>query len=86
MVSLNYDWCLIVGLILFIFFIRRKKRIAESLICSKMYIIMLFDVKNTKAEEDLRLMDIETEDGMLLLSRKITEGRSISRINGEACQ
>ena len=46
---------------------------------------LLFDVKNTKAEEDLRLMDIETEDGMLLLSRKITEGRSISRINGEAC-
>ena len=46
---------------------------------------LLFQVENRKAEEALRAMDLETEDGQILLSRKITGNRSICRINGETC-
>ena len=46
---------------------------------------LLFDVENTKAEEILREMDIFPEDGQVLLSRKISGGRSINKINGETC-
>ncbi len=60
-----------------------KNMIREN--ASQALVELLFDVKNTRAEQALRDMGIETEDGMVLLSRKMTEGRSISRINGETC-
>lgn len=46
---------------------------------------LLFQVENTKAKQALESMDIYPQDGQVLLSRKIMEGRSISKINGEAC-
>ena len=46
---------------------------------------LLFEVDNEKALNDLRAMDIEPEEGQVLLSRKITGGRSVSKINGETC-
>lgn len=46
---------------------------------------LLFEVKDSKAKDILNKMDIIPEDGHVLLSRKIMDGRSISRINGETC-
>lgn len=44
---------------------------------------LLFQVENEKAKEALKALDIYPEDGQVLLSRKIMEGRSINKINGE---
>lgn len=44
---------------------------------------LLFQIENEKAREALEMMDIYPEDGQILLSRKIMDGRSISKINGE---
>ena len=44
---------------------------------------LLFQVENEKAKEALEQLDIYPEDGQVLLSRKIMEGRSINKINGE---
>lgn len=44
---------------------------------------LLFQIEDTKAEEALRALDIVPEDGQVLLSRKILDGRSINKINGE---
>ncbi|MED9968324.1 MAG: DNA repair protein RecN [Blautia sp.] len=46
---------------------------------------LLFQVENEKAAAALKELDIYPEDGQVLLSRKIMEGRSISKINGETC-
>ena len=44
---------------------------------------LLFQIENEKAKEALRELDIYPEDGQVLLSRKIMDGRSINKINGE---
>ena len=44
---------------------------------------LLFQIENTKVKEHLAEMDIYPEDDQILLSRKITEGRSINKINGQ---
>ena len=44
---------------------------------------LLFQVENEKALETLKALDICPEDGQVLLSRKIMDGRSINKINGE---
>lgn len=44
---------------------------------------LLFQVENTKAKEALAALDIYPEDGQVLMSRKIMDGRSINKINGE---
>lgn len=44
---------------------------------------LLFQVENERAKEALKVLDIYPEDGQVLLSRKIMEGRSINKINGE---
>lgn len=46
---------------------------------------LLFQVENKKAGEALEAIGIFPEEGQVLLSRKILEGRSISKINGETC-
>lgn len=46
---------------------------------------LLFQIENTKAKQALEDLDIYPQDGQVLLSRKIMEGRSISKINGETC-
>lgn len=44
---------------------------------------LLFQIENEKVEETLKALDIYPEDGQVLLSRKIMDGRSINKINGE---
>lgn len=46
---------------------------------------LLFQVENKKVEEALNALDFYTEDGQILLSRKIMDGRSVNKINGETC-
>lgn len=46
---------------------------------------LLFQVENKTAEEELEALGVSLEDGQVLLSRKILDGRSISKINGETC-
>ena len=63
-------------------------RISRDMIrsgASSALVELLFQVENPKAEEALRNLDIETEEGQVLLTRKIMEGRSINKINGETC-
>lgn len=45
---------------------------------------LVFSVENPKVLDAIRQLDIETEDETVILSRKITSGRAIARINGEA--
>ena len=44
---------------------------------------LLFQIENEKAKDALKELDIYPEDGQVLLSRKIMDGRSINKINGE---
>lgn len=46
---------------------------------------LLFQVENKKAEQAFNSLGIFTEEGQVLLSRKIMDGRSINKINGETC-
>ena len=46
---------------------------------------LLFQVENKKAEQALNSLGIFTEEGQVLLSRKIMDGRIINKINGETC-
>ena len=43
---------------------------------------MIFDIDDEE-EEFLNENDISSEDGMIVISRKISNGRSVSKINGE---
>ena len=63
-------------------------RIAKDMIragASYALVELLFQVENPRAEEALRTLGIEPEDGQVILSRKIMDGRSINKINGETC-
>ena len=44
---------------------------------------MVFYIRDPKQKEKLVALEIEPEDGIVVLSRKLMDGRSISRINGE---
>ncbi len=44
---------------------------------------LIFEVTDEKVRAALRAMDILAEDDMLIMSRKISAGRSVARINGE---
>lgn len=46
---------------------------------------LLFQVEDENILGQLAAMDIYPEDGQILLSRRVTEGRSVCRINGETC-
>lgn len=45
---------------------------------------LVFYVEDSTALEAIQALDIEVEDETVILSRKITSGRAIARINGEA--
>lgn len=49
------------------------------------FVELLFQVENPKVLKKLESLDIYPEEGQILLSRKIMDGRSISKINGETC-
>lgn len=44
---------------------------------------MIFTAEDASVVEQLEALDIFPEDGMLVLTRKLMEGRSVSKINGE---
>ena len=46
---------------------------------------LLFQVENPRLEETFKEIGVELENGQILLTRKIMDGRSISKINGETC-
>ena len=45
---------------------------------------LIFSVEDDKIRQKLRELDIEAEDDVVILSRKITSGKAVARINGEA--
>ena len=45
---------------------------------------LIFSVDDKKTRGKLADLDIEVEDDMVILSRKITSGKAVARINGEA--
>lgn len=45
---------------------------------------LIFEVKSEDTIRRLQEMDIFPEDGMVIMSRKITEGRSVAKINSES--
>ncbi len=47
------------------------------------FVELTFQVENPRQEEKLKELDIFPEEGMVVLSRRLMEGRSVSRINGE---
>lgn len=48
------------------------------------FVELVFYVDDSNTLDAIRAMDIEVEDGTVILSRKITSGRAVGRINGEA--
>ena len=46
---------------------------------------LLFQVENPRAEASLRELGVETSEGQVILTRKLMDGRSINKINGETC-
>ena len=48
------------------------------------YVELLFTVENKKVRQTLQELDVELEDDIVILSRKITNGKAVARINGEA--
>lgn len=63
-------------------------RIARDMIragASYALVELLFQVENPRAEAALAELGVELEDGQVLLTRKILDGRSINKINGETC-
>lgn len=47
------------------------------------FVELTFLIENRLIEEKLKKMDIFPEEGCVILSRRLMEGRSVSRINGE---
>lgn len=45
---------------------------------------VVFQIENENTLQKIREMDIEPEDGQIVISRKITANRSINKINGES--
>lgn len=43
---------------------------------------IVFDIEDEETKEKLRELDVELDDGQVVISRKITENRSINKING----
>lgn len=46
---------------------------------------LVFQTRNPKVLENLKEMEIDAADGQVIITRKMSEGRSISKINGETC-
>ena len=44
---------------------------------------LVFSIDQRHQEEKMRELDIPVDDGQVIITRKLSKGRSISRINGE---
>lgn len=64
-----------------------KKMSREMIRCEQQpaLVELVFSVENEKCREALTQMGCPPEDGQVIISRKITGSRSISRMNGEVC-
>ncbi len=51
--------------------------------CDYGFVELIFIVEKEKQLEELKELDIYPEEGLVILSRKLMDGRSISKINGE---
>lgn len=47
------------------------------------YVELIFSADDSKITEKLAEMDLDAEDGLIIISRKMQPGKSVSRINGE---
>lgn len=47
------------------------------------FVELTFSVENERIQKELEELDVFPEDGMVVLSRRLMDGRSVSRINGE---
>ena len=45
---------------------------------------LIFSIEDEKVREKLKELNIDAEDDMIILSRKISSGKAVARINGEA--
>ena len=48
------------------------------------FVELIFHVENENTIAKLEALDVDPEDGTVILSRKITSGRAVGRVNGEA--
>lgn len=48
------------------------------------FVELIFHVENENTIAKLKALDVDPEDGTVILSRKITSGRAVGRVNGEA--
>lgn len=48
------------------------------------FVELIFSVEDEKTKKALEELDVELEDDQVILSRKITAGRAVGRVNGEA--
>lgn len=48
------------------------------------FVELVFSVDSSQTISQLRELDVEVEDGTVILSRKISAGRAIAKVNGEA--
>lgn len=46
---------------------------------------LVFQTRNPKVLDNLKEMEIDAAEGQVIITRKMSEGRSISKINGETC-
>ncbi|MDO4616528.1 MAG: DNA repair protein RecN [Lachnospiraceae bacterium] len=46
---------------------------------------LIFQIENERLLEKLKDLEVELSEGQLIITRKLSGGRSISRINGETC-
>ncbi len=51
---------------------------------SEAFVELVFSVTDERTEELLSSMGVETDDGMLIISRRIVHGKTVSRMNGVA--
>ncbi len=46
---------------------------------------LIFQIENEAVLQKLKALEVDIPDGQLIITRKLSGGRSISRINGESC-
>ena len=51
--------------------------------CDKGLVELTFDIENAATVRKLEEMDVQPDDGQVIITRRFTGGRSVSRINGE---
>lgn len=64
------------------------KKISKEMIregASSALVELVFQTRNPKVLQNLKKMEIDVAGGQVIITRKFSEGRSLSKINGETC-